>query len=131
MYRKILIIWLLALLIMPVLLHATDRLYIRDPQSWRYGIGTIEEATISIKPKGIFMEVGLYLTISSAGLTSISESADPAISRAHFLYRLAVTMGQTLARDPVSRPGMAGRNTNTQVIKKVPCGSRAPFYAEQ
>jgi len=68
MYRKILIIWLLALIILPSALYSANRLLIRDPQSWRYGTGTIEDATISIKPKGIYMEVGLYLTISSKGL---------------------------------------------------------------
>ncbi len=68
MYRKLLIIWLLVVVLMPSLVHSANRLYIRDPQSWRYGTGTIEDATISVKPKGIYMEVGLYLTISAKGL---------------------------------------------------------------
>ncbi len=49
--------------------YASDRLYIQDPQSpRRNGQGTIEEAILSVKPKGLYMECGLYLTISGKGL---------------------------------------------------------------
>ncbi|RPI01994.1 MAG: T9SS C-terminal target domain-containing protein [Calditrichaeota bacterium] len=43
-------------------------LYVQDPRSWGGGTGTIEEAVISIKPKGLFMECGLYLTFSARNL---------------------------------------------------------------
>lgn len=43
-------------------------LYVSDPQSpwWNYQ-GTIEEATLSIKPHGLYWEYGLYLTFSARG----------------------------------------------------------------
>ena len=46
-----------------------DALRVRDPQNpWlTYATGTIEEAIISIKPKGIYMEYGVYLTFSARG----------------------------------------------------------------
>lgn len=49
--------------------QAYDYLQIQHPrQTWRYGQGTIEQAVISIKPQGIYMEYGLYLTFSARGL---------------------------------------------------------------
>lgn len=46
-----------------------EKLIVQDPQrTWRYGDATIEEAVISIRPKGVYMEYGLYLTISAEGL---------------------------------------------------------------
>ncbi len=44
-------------------------LYIQDPQNpWRSGTGTIEEASIAVKPSGIYMEYQLSLTISARNL---------------------------------------------------------------
>ena len=45
-----------------------DWLYVQDPRGWIGGQGTIEEAALSIKPSGIFMEYELYLTFSARGL---------------------------------------------------------------
>jgi Ca-activated chloride channel family protein len=51
-------------------------LSVQDPQrTWRYSRGTIEEATLSIRPKGVYMEYSLYLTFSSRG-TSYTASSD-------------------------------------------------------
>ncbi|KAA3614091.1 MAG: T9SS C-terminal target domain-containing protein [Calditrichaeota bacterium] len=48
---------------------ASNYLRVQDPQSWwKYGKGTIEEAVISVKPRGLYMECGLYLTLSGKGL---------------------------------------------------------------
>lgn len=45
---------------------ATNSLRVGDPRtSWYTYQGTIEEATLSIKPKGLYMEYGLYLTFSA------------------------------------------------------------------
>jgi vault protein inter-alpha-trypsin-like protein/flagellar hook capping protein FlgD len=50
-------------------LFSYDWLWIEDPQMpWRDGQGTIEEAIISVKLRGIYMEYGLYLTFSARGL---------------------------------------------------------------
>lgn len=48
---------------------AYNWLWIEDPQqTWRDGKGTIEEAVVSIRPRGMYMEYGLYLTFSARGL---------------------------------------------------------------
>ena len=47
-------------------IFASNELKILDPQSWwSEEQGTIEEVLISVKPKGIYTEYGLYLTISA------------------------------------------------------------------
>jgi len=45
-----------------------DWLYVQNPHNWGGGQGTIEEATVSIRPKGVYMEYGLYLTFSARNL---------------------------------------------------------------
>lgn len=42
-------------------------LTVSDPkQTWKYGQGKIQESTISLKPKGIYTEVSMYLTFSAS-----------------------------------------------------------------
>ncbi len=49
--------------------QAYDWLYVQHPQqTWRGGTGTIEEAVVSIRPAGLYMEYGLYLTFSGRDL---------------------------------------------------------------
>ncbi len=68
-YNKLFAKLILILILLSSTSQATNRLKIRDPQSWwRNGTGTIEEAIISVKPKGLYMECGLYLTLSGKGL---------------------------------------------------------------
>ncbi|MGE5315930.1 MAG: T9SS type A sorting domain-containing protein [Acidobacteriota bacterium] len=46
-----------------------DYLRVQHPQqTWRYGTGTIEQAVLSVKPKGLTFEYGLYLTIAGKNL---------------------------------------------------------------
>ena len=60
---------LLIFVFMTNLIYAYDYLWVQDPQNtWRWGQGTIEEAIISVRPQGIYMEFGLYLTFSARGL---------------------------------------------------------------
>ena len=72
-YRKTLHQLLLALVLTTGMLASTPvqaqiRLQVLDPQQpWRHFPGTIEEAVISMRPKGIYMEVGMYLTFSARG----------------------------------------------------------------
>jgi Ca-activated chloride channel family protein len=48
--------------------HGYNFLHVGDPRnSWWTEQGTIEEATLSVRPSGLFMEYGLYLTFSSRG----------------------------------------------------------------
>ncbi len=48
--------------------NGINRLRVCDPRtSWYTSQGTIEEATLAIRPKGIYTEFGLYLTFSSRG----------------------------------------------------------------
>ena len=50
--------------------RAYDYLQIQDPrQPWRNGQGTIEQAVFSLRPQGVYTEVGLYLTFSARGLS--------------------------------------------------------------
>lgn len=42
-------------------------LRVSNPDTWYSRPGTIEEAIVSVKPKGIYTEIGLYLTFSAAG----------------------------------------------------------------
>ncbi len=47
---------------------AQNELKVLDPQQWwSSDQGTIEEATISVSPKGIFSQVSMYLTFSARG----------------------------------------------------------------
>lgn len=47
-----------------------EYLQIQHPQQpWRSGQGTIEQAVISIRPQGVYLEYGLYLTFSARGLS--------------------------------------------------------------
>ena len=48
--------------------RADDRLTVLDPQNqWRNRQGTIEEAILSVRPRGLYMEHGVYLTFSARG----------------------------------------------------------------
>jgi len=61
---------LLCSLLFSSMAHGYDQLRVMHPQqTWRYGQGTIEEAIISIRPQGIYMEYGLYLTFSARDLS--------------------------------------------------------------
>ncbi len=56
---------------------AYSKLYVHDPHgSWRQYMATIEEVTMSVKPKGLFSEVGCYLTISERGNTYYGRDGD-------------------------------------------------------
>jgi Vault protein inter-alpha-trypsin domain len=69
MKNRTLFLPLLALLSFSVTAFATDLLRVQDPKStWRYGQGTIEKAVLSVRPVGMYMEYGLYLTFSARGL---------------------------------------------------------------
>jgi len=57
-----------ALLIAVINLFGYNDLRVGDPRnSWYTDQGTIEEALLTVRPKGLFMEYGLYLTFSSRG----------------------------------------------------------------
>ena len=55
-----------------------NSLRVGDPQTWSTYKGTIEKAVVSVKPKGIYNEYGLYLTFSSRGtsLTSVNDTLE-------------------------------------------------------
>lgn len=56
--------------------YGVNSLRVGDPRStWYTYQGTIEEATLSIKPKGLYMEYGLYLTFSARN-TPLSYNSD-------------------------------------------------------
>lgn len=56
------------LLITTISLFGQFDLRVGDPRnSWYTSQGTIEEASMTVRPKGLYMEYGLYLTFSSRG----------------------------------------------------------------
>jgi Ca-activated chloride channel family protein len=65
---KNIVTFLLFLILFSNYSFSYDWLYVQDPRGWMGGQGTIEEASLSIKPSGIFMEYELYLTFSAKGL---------------------------------------------------------------
>ncbi|MCF7859891.1 MAG: hypothetical protein K9N07_11315, partial [Candidatus Cloacimonetes bacterium] len=69
-----LVILLFLLLICNSLLAYSD-LRVHDPRGWHSAQGTIESATASIKPKGVYMEIGLYLTFSAKGWNYSSQDS--------------------------------------------------------
>ena len=57
-------ILLYVLLFSPLL--AQNYLYVMNPQfTWEESIGVINEATISVRPAGMYTEIGLFLTLST------------------------------------------------------------------
>ena len=60
--------FLLFLFLLANFSFAYTYLYVQDPRGWKSGTGTIDEATVSVKPFGIYMQMELYLTFSAKGL---------------------------------------------------------------
>ena len=56
-------------------LFSYNWLYVTNPQGWGGGTGTIEDAVISIRPRGLYMEIGLYLIFSARGLGYTADDA--------------------------------------------------------
>lgn len=76
MFRKILLLFFFAAMLAANHSLALERLWIQHPQqTWRQGQGTIEQAVITVKPQGLYMEYGLYLTISARGLNFSSQDS--------------------------------------------------------
>jgi hypothetical protein len=50
------------------LLYSYNKLTVSDPRtSWNLQTGTIEDASLSVKPRGLYLEYGLYLSFSARG----------------------------------------------------------------
>lgn len=65
-YEKILLSFVI--LFSTGLLYSYNKLTVSDPRnSWNLQTGTIEEASLSVKPRGLYLEYGLYLTFSARG----------------------------------------------------------------
>lgn len=47
--------------------YAQNYLSVNNPQGWQSEPGVIEDAELHIRPKGIYLEYGLYLTLSTFG----------------------------------------------------------------
>lgn len=57
------------------LLFGYDNLYVQDPHNtWKWGRGTIEQSVISVRPMGLYMEYGIYLTFSARGSYNFAAS---------------------------------------------------------
>ncbi|MBT3242756.1 MAG: hypothetical protein HN352_06370 [Bacteroidetes bacterium] len=65
---RLLISLIFGLFLLSSQVYSQNALWVLNPQqTWYWKQGTIEEATLSIRPAGTYMEMGLYLTISSKG----------------------------------------------------------------
>jgi hypothetical protein len=69
----ILIVTLFFLLITSV--SANNQLYVNDPQNWNTFQGIIEEAELTVRPMGAFVEYGLTMTISGKVSQWVSDQA--------------------------------------------------------
>lgn len=75
MLKKFTGLFLLLMLFCATGVIAQNYLKVLDPQqTWYSYQGTIEEATMSVSPKGLFSQVSLYLTFSARGTSFSSES---------------------------------------------------------
>lgn len=61
--------------------YSYTSLSFRDPQGWKGGTGSIDTAELSIKPRGAFLEYGLYLTFSTkpTSYNSVSDTFEVAL----------------------------------------------------
>ncbi|MFK7982124.1 MAG: VIT domain-containing protein [Saprospiraceae bacterium] len=51
--------------------QVTTELTVRNADSWRSGQSTIEAAQFTIHPRGVYMEIGMYLTLSAREAKSV------------------------------------------------------------
>ena len=58
---------LLVIILLSNFSFANDWLWVQNPRNFSGGYGSIDEAFISVKPQGLYMEYGLYLTFSAKG----------------------------------------------------------------
>ena len=58
---------LLIIILLSNFSFANDWLWVQNPRNFSGGYGSIDEAFISVKPQGLYMEYGLYLTFSAKG----------------------------------------------------------------
>jgi hypothetical protein len=67
------VVWVSVELVDVPTAHAQDYLQVQDPQNFggRY-IGTIDEATLTVRPRGVYIEYGLFLTFSAKGSAYIN-----------------------------------------------------------
>ncbi len=73
---KISVLSSIILLFVTLDLSSVNSLKVSDPKnSWSTNYGTIEEASLSVRPSGLYFEYGLYLTFSSRG-TSLNKAKD-------------------------------------------------------
>lgn len=68
--------WLAFLLLISFFCQAQTRLRVLNPDSWSSDQGTIEQAQFTLQPKGIYIEVGMYLTFSARGAEIVIDSAN-------------------------------------------------------
>jgi hypothetical protein len=65
----------LVILFGTVISYSYNTLTVTDPRnSWNLQNGNIEEASLSVKPHGLYLEYGLYLTFSARGTTWYNSS---------------------------------------------------------
>lgn len=103
-------------------------LWVQDPQTtWRWGQGTIEEATLVVRPKGIYVENHLYLVISSAN-SGYTSSRDQLEIRTNFTLPLdaIVTDSWLWVGDDIIQAKIMDRWTATSIYESIVQRRRDP-----
>lgn len=70
--RHLATIFLLLFLLSAQSAFAVFSVRVGDPRksNWTFTTGTVEEAVVTVKPRGLYLEYGLYLTFSARGTTT-------------------------------------------------------------
>ena len=110
---------LLALIIFTNI-SAYNYLTVGDPRtSWWTQTGTIEEATFSVKPKGIYTEVGMYLTFSARNTSFTTSDSLEIVYYFDLPDNAIVTDSWLWIGDTIARAKIMDRWTATSVYEGI------------
>jgi Ca-activated chloride channel family protein len=105
----------------------TDYLYVLDPQtSWWTQQGTIEAATVTMKPHGIYTEVGLYLTFSARDAGFTEETLVEVVLGFGLPEEAVVTDSWLWVGDDIVRADLIDRWTASQIYEDIVRRRRDP-----
>ncbi len=94
-------------------------LSVNDPRGWGWGEGTIEEAVVSIQPKGLYFEYGLYLTISAKGMGFNHQDTLEAVLDFHLPENSIVTDSWLWVEEDIIRAKVLDKWTASQIYEDI------------
>lgn len=100
--------------------YCQNSLRVGDPQKWGTYQGTIEEAVVSVKPKGTYNEYGLYLTFSSRGtpLTTVNDTLE-VVLKFQLPEKAIVHDSWLFMKDWISKGKILDKWTATQIYEDI------------